>query len=51
MFGKGGPVVVVACGAAKLDRRAPAAELYTSSHFGLMLRATRRVADQQAAAF
>lgn len=44
----GEPVVVIACGAAKLDRRAPAAELYTSPHFGLMLRAARRVAEQQA---
>ncbi len=48
MSAKGEPVVVVACGAAKLDPRAPAAELYTSSHFRLMLRAARRVAEQQA---
>lgn len=41
------PIVVLACGAAKLDRRAPAAELYTSPHFALMLRAARRVAGEQ----
>lgn len=42
------PVVVIACGATKLDTTAPAAELYTSAHFALMLRAARRVATQQA---
>lgn len=42
------PIVVIACGAAKLDRAAPAAELYTSSHFALMLRAARRIAEEKA---
>lgn len=42
------PIVVLACGAAKLDHRAPAADLYTSPHFALMLRAARRVAGEQA---
>ena len=32
----------LACGAAKLDRRAPAAELYTSPHFALMRAARGR---------
>lgn len=41
------PIVVIACGAAKLDRPAPASELYTSGHFTLMLRAARRLADTQ----
>ncbi|APD19215.1 hypothetical protein SEA_MITTI_90 [Mycobacterium phage Mitti] len=34
-------VTVVACAAAKLDEPAPAAELYTSANFRLMLRAAR----------
>jgi hypothetical protein len=36
-----GPLVVVGCGAAKLDRRAPAAELYTGQHFRACLRTAR----------
>ncbi len=43
-----GPVVVIPCGAQKLDEAAPAGELYTSQHFQLVLRAARRVADEQA---
>lgn len=43
----GMPIVVIACGAAKLATTAPAAQLYTSGHFALMLRAARRVAGQQ----
>lgn len=46
--GAGSPVVVIACGANKLSTTAPAADLYTSAHFALMLRAARRVATQQA---
>lgn len=38
------PVVVIACGAKKLDRRAPAAELYTSANFRLHLRAAGALA-------
>ncbi|QTF81698.1 hypothetical protein SEA_JULIETTE_92 [Mycobacterium phage Juliette] len=34
-------VTVIACAAAKLDEPAPAAELYTSANFRLMLRAAR----------
>lgn len=43
----GTAIVVIACGAAKLDTTAPAGKLYTSEHFALMLRAARRVAEQQ----
>ncbi len=43
----GQPIVVIACGAAKLDTTAPAQQLYTSPHFALMLRAARRTAEQQ----
>jgi len=38
-------LVVIACGAEKLDRPAQAAELYTSGHFRLMLKAARRLAQ------
>lgn len=41
------PVVVIACAAAKLATPAPAAELYTSANFTLMLRAARALADNQ----
>lgn len=44
---QGQPIVVIACGAAKLTHAAPAAELYTSGHFILMLRAAHRLADSQ----
>lgn len=40
-------VVVIACGAAKVAHPAPAAALYTSAHFSLMLRAARRMATAQ----
>jgi uncharacterized protein DUF6884 len=40
------PVVVIACGAAKLDRPAVAAELYTSANFRLHLRAARALAAE-----
>lgn len=40
-------IVVIACGAAKLDHAAPADQLYTSDHFKLVLRAARRLADEQ----
>ncbi|AYD84264.1 hypothetical protein SEA_SIZEMORE_57 [Mycobacterium phage Sizemore] len=43
-----GPIVVVPCGAQKLDTAAPAGELYTSAHFALVLRAARRLAAEQA---
>lgn len=42
------PIVVIPCGAQKLDEPAPAGELYTSQHFQLVLRAARRVAEEQA---
>jgi hypothetical protein len=38
------PVVVVGCGAAKLDHPAPAAELYVGQHFRLCLSAARKIA-------
>ena len=41
----GQPLVVIACGAKKLEHAARAAELYTSGHFALMLKAARRIAD------
>lgn len=44
-----GPIVVVPCGAAKLDRPAPAAQLYTSQHFALTLRAAQKLAEDQGA--
>lgn len=43
----GQPIIVIACGAAKLGTSAPAQQLYTSPHFALMLRAARRIAEQQ----
>lgn len=45
--GDGEPIVVIACGATKLGTTAPAARLYTSPHFALMLRAARQVAERQ----
>lgn len=42
---EGQHLVVIACGAAKLDHPAQAAELYTSAHFKLMLKAARRLAE------
>lgn len=42
-----GPIVVVPCGAQKLDEPAPAGQLYTSQHFQLVLRAARRLAAEQ----
>lgn len=44
-----GPIVVVPCGAGKLDHAAPAADLYTSQHFALTLRAARKLAEDQGA--
>ncbi|AHJ86607.1 hypothetical protein Jolie2_57 [Mycobacterium phage Jolie2] len=44
-----GPIVVVPCGAQKLDQPAPAAKLYTSQHFALTLRAAQKLADDQGA--
>ncbi|MGB8403479.1 MAG: DUF6884 domain-containing protein [Mycobacterium sp.] len=41
------PIVVIACGAAKVDHATRAAELYTSGHFTLMLKAARRLAEAQ----
>lgn len=43
-----GPIVVVPCGAQKLDEPAPAGQLYRSQHFQLVLRAASRLADEQA---
>lgn len=42
------PIVVIPCGAQKLDAPAPAGQLYTSAHFRLALRAARRLAAEQA---
>lgn len=44
-----GPIVVIPCGAAKLATAAPAAQLYTSQHFQLTLRAARKLAEDQGA--
>jgi hypothetical protein len=44
-----GPIVVIPCGAQKLDEPAPAELLYTSQHFQLTLRAARRLAEDQGA--
>ena len=44
-----GPVVVIPCGAQKLDQPAPAGELYTSQHFQLTYRAARKIAEDQGA--
>lgn len=42
----GEPIVVIACGAAKLERTASAAELYTSANFRLHLRAAEALAAE-----
>jgi len=42
------PLIVIACTQQKLPHRAPAVELYTSPNFRLMLRAARKLADDQA---
>lgn len=44
-----GPIVVVPCGAGKLDHAAPAGQLYTSQHFALTLRAAQKLAEDQGA--
>ncbi len=44
-----GPIVVVPCGAQKLDTAAPADQLYTSQHFQLTYRAARKIAEDQGA--
>ena len=44
-----GPIVVVPCGAGKLDHAAPAGQLYTSQHFALTLKAARKLAEDQGA--
>jgi|SRR5215469_1214388 len=41
-----GPLVVIACGAAKLDRPAPAEHLYTGSQFRLALQAALQLTDR-----
>ena len=41
-----GQLVVIACGAAKLARPAPAADLYTGSYFRLALAAAQQLADR-----
>ncbi|ANU79764.1 hypothetical protein BI023_gp58 [Mycobacterium phage Sneeze] len=44
-----GPIVVIPCGATKLDGPAPADQLYTSQHFRLTLRAAHKLAEDQGA--
>ena len=44
-----GPIVVIPCGAQKLDTAAPADQLYTSQHFQLTYRAARKIAEDQGA--
>lgn len=44
-----GPIVVVPCGAQKLDTAAPADELYSGKHFQLTYRAARKIAEDQGA--
>lgn len=39
-------LVVIGCGAAKLDRPAPAADLYVGSYFRLALAAAQQLADR-----
>lgn len=47
-----GPIVVIPCGAQKLDEPAPAGKLYTSQHFQLVYRAAAKIAaDQDARVF
>jgi hypothetical protein len=43
-----GPIVVVPCGASKLTTTAPAAQMYTSQHFRLTLKAAQKLAEDQA---
>lgn len=42
-----GPLVVIGCGAGKLDRPAPAAELYTGTYFRECLATARAIADPE----